>query len=102
LPGKAVPVQLIIIDELPLPVTDVGVNFAEAPAESPLAANVTTPLKPFRGDIVRLYVLYAFCAIVRDAGVTASEKSDDAGALTTSVTCAACCRVPLVAVIVIG
>jgi hypothetical protein len=102
LPGTVVPAQLILIDVLPLPVIDVGVNVAVAPVGSPLAANVTTPMKPFRGDTVTLYVLYAFCAIVRDAGVADSEKSADPVELTTSVTCAGCCRVPLLPVMVMG
>ena len=102
MPGTDQPAQLNIMDELPLPVTDLGVNVAVAPAGSPLATNVTTPLKPASGDIETEYVFHEFWVIVRDAGLAVSEKSVPPAELTFNVTCVLCCRVPPVPVMVSG
>jgi hypothetical protein len=78
------PVGVLALDEtvsvvLPLPVTVVGLNDATAPVGSPLTPKLTTPAKPFAGVTATLKVVDAPALMLRDPGVTASEKSAAGG-----------------------
>jgi hypothetical protein len=51
-PAGVLPLVVTVIVELPDPVNVVGEKATVAPASCPLALSVTTPPKPFKGDIV--------------------------------------------------
>ena len=75
LPTGVPAVDEIVRVVLPLPVTDVGLNDAEAPAGSPDALKPTVPANPFAGVMATLNVVELPAVIVRDAGVADTEKS---------------------------
>lgn len=81
--------------EFPPPVIEVGLKIPVAFAGKPLTLKVTTPLNPFCGLTVAVYVVLApllmFCA----AGDGTTVKLD-----TDSVTAVLCVMLPLVPVIV--
>jgi hypothetical protein len=89
--------------ELPPPVTVAGEKLAVAPAGSPLAVNVTTPLNPFSAPILAVYVVGLPATTVSVLGVAVSVKLAGGGvASTASVTLVVCFRLPLVPVMVSG
>ena len=80
-------------------VLDAGLKLAVAPVGRPVTLKLTVPEKP--DFVVRLaenVVLFPW-AIVREAGVSVSEKVE-AGEFTTSVEVAVCVSVPLAPVTV--
>ena len=58
----------IVVTVVPLPVTEVGLNVAVVPAGKPLTLKVTTPLNPFCGVTVAVYVVLDPLLTVRVAG----------------------------------
>src|SRR5215472_5400576 len=51
-----VPAVVIVKVDVPEPVTDTGLNDAEAPAGNPLAVKLTAPVKPFSAPTFTEYV----------------------------------------------
>lgn len=80
--------------DVPAPVTDAGVNTAEAPAGSPVVVRATAPVKPPRAPIVTVEFTAAAPGVtVTEVGEAAMVKS----ALTTNVAGMFCTKEPLVA-----
>jgi hypothetical protein len=98
LPVATAPVVVMRSVEGLDPDTDAGVNVAVAPAGNPATLKVTKPEKLFCGVTVALKEVLAPRTMVRDAGLTASEKSG--AALMTSVADALCESEPLAPVMV--
>jgi hypothetical protein len=81
--------------EFPPPVIEVGLKVPVAFAGKPLTLKVTSPLNPFCGLTVAVYVVLAPLLTVCAAGDGTTVKLD-----TDSVTVALCVMLPLVPVIV--
>jgi hypothetical protein len=85
----------IVTTVFPLPVIEVGLNLAVALAGKPLTLKVTTPLNPFIGLTVAVYVVLDPLLTVCDAGDGTMVKLD-----TVSVTAVLWVTLPLVPVMV--
>lgn|SRR5215472_1962336 len=85
----------IVTTVVPLPVSEVGLNVAVVSAGKPLTLKVTTPLNPFCGVTVAVYVVLDPLLTVRVAGDGYMVKLD-----TVSVTEVLVVILPLVAVMV--
>jgi hypothetical protein len=73
--GVAPPVETVIV-ELPFPVTEVGLNDAEAPDGSPDAESATLPEKPLSAVIVAVYEVPLPWTTVWLPGVAETLKSE--------------------------
>ena len=58
-PGGVVVTVVTVMVDVPVPVTDDGLNVAAAPAGNPPALNVTVPVNPPDGVTVTVYVVLA-------------------------------------------
>jgi hypothetical protein len=85
----------IVTTVFPLPVIEVGLNLAVAFAGKPLALKVTTPLNPFIGLTVAVYVVLDPLLTVCEAGDGTMVKLD-----TVSVTAVLWVTFPLVPLMV--
>jgi hypothetical protein len=81
---------VIVIVEVPEPVTDGGLKDAEVPVGNPLAPRVTVPLKLFRAVMVVLKVVLPPGLTVCVAGAAEIEKSGVAAEASCNV---AACKV---------
>jgi len=82
-PSGVFPAVVTVSVELPVPVTVAGAKLAVAPAGSPLALNVTTPVNPFNAPIFAVYVVLFPTTTVWLLGVADNVKSGDAPASGT-------------------
>jgi hypothetical protein len=74
-PTGVLPVVVTVNAELPDPVTVAGAKLAVAPAGSPLALSVTTPVNPFNAPIFAVYVVAFPTITVCVLGVADNVKS---------------------------
>jgi len=86
--------------EVPEPVTEDGLKFAETRPPSPLTLRLTVPANPFTPVIVTVYCPEVFRLTVRVDGDAEMVKSGTGAAFTTRVTVVECTRLPLVRVMV--
>jgi len=82
------------------PVVGLGLKEPVAPDGRPDTLSATEPVKPPLRAILTVYEVLADAATVLDVGVTVSEKSPAAGAVTTKVAEVLCVNAPLTPVIV--
>jgi hypothetical protein len=73
-PTGVVELVVTVRVELPVPLTVAGEKLAVAPAGSPLAVNVTTPVKPFKAPIVAVYVVSFPTTTICELGVAERLK----------------------------
>lgn len=83
--GVVVAVVTVMFDE-PEPVTLPGLKVALAPAGSPVALKVTTPLNPPTAAMVAVYWVLPPCTTVCEDGEAEMVKSVVVFGFTTSVT----------------
>jgi hypothetical protein len=84
-----VEVRLVVLTfriEEPDPVTDAGLNVADAPWDNPLTLNATLPEKPFAAAMLTVKVVLCPRLTVCEAGEAVSEKSGWGGGGIRTVT----------------
>ena len=102
-PSGVVELLVTVSVELPAPVTVAGTKLGVAPAGSPLALSVTTPVNPFSATMLAVDVVALPASTVCVLGVTVKLKLGGGGtAATVMLTFAVWVKFPLVPVMVSG